>query len=86
MFFKPFRFPTDALYELCDLLTVRKLYVLNSILKLHGALPYDRRLLNKIRKDIITSVGVRTSFARHQSAAQSAYLYNRISKIFKYTH
>lgn len=41
MFFKPYRFPTDKLYKMSNLLTVRKLYILFTILRLHKRLRYD---------------------------------------------
>lgn len=82
MYFKPYRFPTDRLYVISDLLSVRKLYVLNIILKYHKSLPFNQAVLNKRRKDIVAPIyNVRTAFAERQYACQAPYIYNKINRI-----
>lgn len=82
MYFKPYRFPTERLYMSCDLLTIRKLYVLHTILRKHKHLTYDPIKMSRRRNDIVDkSRMVNTSFARRQYKKQSTYLYNKINKV-----
>lgn len=81
MYFKPYRFPTDDLYKCCDLLTVRKLYVVLTVCKRHRLLTYDPNITNKRRKDIVAVVeSVKTSFACNQYNRLSSYLYNLVNR------
>jgi hypothetical protein len=79
MFFKRFRFPTDELYLKYKLMSIRKLYIINIVLKLHKTLPYTPNLhiARRPRKVAVTSA-CRTLFARRQFQAHSAYLYNKL--------
>lgn len=90
IFFKPYRFPTDLLYSCADLLTVRKLYILNIIAKKHKSLPYNPCFRLKRRNYTVAKTEtVKTSFAKKQYPRQSAYLYNIINKeldIYSLTH
>ena len=79
MHFKPYRFSTTELYRFCSLLSIRKLYILNSILKVHKTLKLDYNLLNKRRYSPAPSRTTKTYFARRQFNVQSAYLYNKIN-------
>lgn len=82
--FKPYRFPTTELYEFSNVLTVRKLYILHTILKFHKSLNFDPSILNKRRNDIVArNISRNTAFASSQYSAQSAYLYNKINKILQ---
>lgn len=81
MYFKPYRFPTQELYNNSKLLSVRKLYLLNLILTKHKSMPYIP--INKRRKDIVDSYSVRTSFAQHQYKKQSVFIYNKVNKLLK---
>lgn len=84
MYFKPFQYSTKSLYSVCDLLSVRKLYILQGVLRLHKTLPYDAKKANRRRNDIVTpSVVVRTSFAGRQFKKQINYVYNIINKELK---
>ncbi|KAG7303781.1 hypothetical protein JYU34_010677 [Plutella xylostella] len=81
MYFKKRLFSTDKLYNISNLLSVRKLYILSVILKTHKCLPFDPTLLKKRRKDIILKLPtVRTTFASIQYNTRSAYLYNKLNK------
>lgn len=81
MLFKPYRFSTDMLYSICQLFTVRKLYIVKVIQKMHSSLDYDPRLVKRRRKDKVAKViGTKTSFARSQYLIQSAHLFNVINK------
>lgn len=82
MYFKPRRFPTSDLYVLCDLLSVRKLYALNAVLRRHKStkyVPIDQ-LKRRKRIYVISIPTVKTAFARRQYATLSGKLYNLINK------
>jgi hypothetical protein len=80
MYFKKQRFPTYSLYQLSKLLTVRQLYILNSILKVHKILPYDPKAKKKRRKDMINLSKTNTKFASRQFPILSRHLYNVLNK------
>lgn len=84
MYHKPFRYPTSELYLLCDLLTVRKLYILNLVLKTHKKTIYTpgKKTSTRRRKaDVINTPILKSAFARRQQHAQSCNLYNVINKV-----
>lgn len=82
MSLKPYRYPTEMLYSDLNILSVRKLYILNSILKLHKTLEYDTSKLNRRRKDNVLNIAqVKSTFATRQYLRQSAQIYNKINKI-----
>lgn len=81
MHFKTHRFPTEDLYSFTDVLTVRKLYIINLILRTHKTLTYDPNILHKRRKhDVFNNFKTRTSFARRQFYNQSPRIYNILNK------
>lgn len=81
MYFKPYRYPTTELYSECNLLSVRKLYVLNITLKKHSMLSFDPNKLNKRRKHLVAAVEpVKTTYAQRQFASQSSHIYNNLNK------
>lgn len=82
MYFKRRRFPTTDLYKLSDVLTVRQLYILLTVLRRHKISPYDCTLPTCRRKfNVVKHHRTRTSFAKRQFNARSALLYNQINKI-----
>lgn len=82
MHFKPFRFPSDELYEFCELLSVRKLYVLYTVLRLHKSLPFISGVMTRRRKDRVANTQPsKTKFGQRQYTSQSAYIYNKINKL-----
>lgn len=82
MYFKKRDFSTELLYSLSDLLTVRKLFILHTVLWKHTLLPYDPNITNRRRKDVVAMVQrTKTSFARNQCLHLSSIIYNRINKI-----
>ena len=87
MYFKNRRFSTKTLYEISGLLSVRKLYIIATLLKKHRTLIFDKQLLSKRRKDIIAQIPqTKTKFAAIQYNIRSAQIYNRINKkIYIYT-
>jgi hypothetical protein len=67
MYFKKRRFPTEKLYYISGLLSVRKLYIIMTTLKAHTSIPFDPRFLKKRRNDVLAvSSGTRTVFADRQ--------------------
>lgn len=81
MYFKKRRYPTGMLYQESNLLSIRKLYILQTLLKKHKDLPYDPKIKTKRRYDLAAkTISTRTKFARTQYSAQSSFLYNKINK------
>jgi hypothetical protein len=84
MYFKPRRFPTHALYKISNLLSVRKIFVLNLILNYHKRLPYKEPPQNKRRKVRVAPTPlVRTAFAQRQYPFLSAYMYNKLNTLLE---
>lgn len=82
IYFKNIRFPTEALYNECDLLSVRKLYILHSILKTHKIIELNKEVIGNRRrtKNVVLLPNANTKFASIQFNWQSAYIYNKINK------
>lgn len=81
MYFKPFKFPTEEVYSLSKLLTVRKIYIINTVLKTHSTTTFDPNFANKRRKHVIINLpNYNSMFARRQFKYQSAHLYNQFNK------
>lgn len=79
-FSKPSRYPTFDLYSSYNLLTIRQLYILRAIQKIHLQLNYKKSSLNKRRIASACQVPFcNTKFKQNQFACQSALLYNRIN-------
>lgn len=77
---KPIIFPTAELYKTCGVLSVRKLYLLNTITTHHRRTPYTPQ--TQRRKDRICSIPPPTSaFTKRQHFFRAPYLYNKINKI-----
>lgn len=80
---KPSFFPTTNLYSLCQVPTVRQLFILNSVLRKHSQLYYDHNLINlKRRSDRICKIeSRRTAAANRHFYYIGSHLYNRINKL-----
>lgn len=83
MTFKPFRYPSKQLYENCELLTIRQLYIFQIITKKHKQTPcpvneYKRK---RVIKNVCLPDRCRTATARRQQSYRSSYLYNKINKL-----
>ena len=78
---RPYRYPTVKLYTEWDVLTVRKIFLLQTVLKKHSQLYYDPDTLsNKRRKGTVCSVQkFRTSFAQRFFCFLGNYLYNKMN-------
>lgn len=79
---KHYRYPTADLYFDCKVLTVRKLFILQSALRSHKLLKYDSQLLSTARRKdkICPQESHRTSLAGRQFYILGPRLYNRISR------
>lgn len=78
---KPIWYSTASLYQDCQLLSVRRLYILQVVLLRHSHTPYDPNAVLCRRQDRICRIEqFRTTFAHRQYNAASAKLYNRINK------
>lgn len=81
MFFKPYRFGTHELYTLSNLLTVRKLYVLQAIIRRHKHTVYDSDFYKRRRTDKAIEIKTtKSAYAQRQYTSQSAHLYNLANK------
>lgn len=79
---KPPRYPTANLYDECQLLSVRKLYLLKATIITHLALitsPHHEAILTK-RTYKAPTIGVKTTFARRFGRHLHAFVYNKINK------
>lgn len=78
----PFLFPTKELYERNEVLTVRQLFILNTILRKHSLLTYNPALFEGKRRKhaVCPSIRFHTAFARRHFDFLGNYLYNKINK------
>lgn len=82
MLFLPYRYPTSQLYTFSNLLSIRKLYVLHTVLRKHRNLPFDSTKLSTRRYYAVARiVACRSMFAQRQFVSQASHLYNHINKI-----
>lgn len=81
--FKPVHFPTVTLFQLCEVLTVRQLFILRVILNEHNKQTYNPLLLQRRRKhhvcDNLTTFNTR--FGQRFLSFLGPYLYNKLNKI-----
>lgn len=72
---------TTDVYREADVLTVRQLYILNCILKIHKTIKIDPCILQKRNPySVIKQPIIRTSFAKRQFYSISIYLYNKVNR------
>lgn len=82
MLFKKRRFSTSSLYSIANVLTVRKLYIVLTLLKKHQMLTFDPDLIKRRRHhNVAASKRTFTKFSRSQFSFLSTFLYNRVNKI-----
>ena len=86
MTFKPYRFPTKTLFEICKVLTVRQLFIYNIITHKHASTPYDSKKFSNKRKiiSVINSVRCHTALGRRQKVFLSVHLYNKLNNILNF--
>lgn len=78
----PFRFPTTDLYKECNVLSVRRLYIYQSIRRYHRSTVPKLTIKNK-RVQHVPLPSYRSTYARRHYEYQAAYLYNKINPITK---
>jgi hypothetical protein len=79
----PYRHPTVDLYDRCNVLTVRQLFILEVLLKQHSTIKYEPHVVNKKRRKDIVCINKRfnSSFSHRFFCYQGANLYNRANRI-----
>jgi hypothetical protein len=81
IYFRPYRFPTEDLYLSSGHLSVRKLYLLQVVLKKHKSLSFvQNQVVSRRKKNVAPIVSVKSTFAKRQYSRQSSHLYNIINK------
>lgn len=84
MSFKPYRYPTNALYNECNLLTVRQLFILHILMFQHSKVDYtavkDAMCHKRVKHNVCTLPNRRSKFFERQTDFLAAYLYNKINK------
>jgi hypothetical protein len=81
MMFKPYRFPTSELYFLSDVLSVRQLFVVDTILLQHKKLYFSYNKIQTRRRDkVCTTVSGKTCFINKFQYFLGPYVYNKINK------
>lgn len=82
--FRPYLYSTELLYKNCNVLTVRQLFILSTILKQHTALPYSTEITNKRRKDRVCpqNTGMKSAFSSSFFMFLGPLLYNRFNAKF----
>lgn len=79
--FKPILFPTTDLYRLCQVLTVRQLYILNTILKQHQdkkPFPFSSRSARNPPSLVLECFN--TSFSHRFHCFMGPFLYNKLNR------
>lgn len=77
---KPFRFSTSELYSLSCVLSVRRLFVLNTTLRKHRKMTYELSILDKRRSDKVCEIeSRRTAAASRCNYLIASRLYNKIN-------
>ncbi|CAB3254900.1 unnamed protein product [Arctia plantaginis] len=84
--FKPYRFPTKDLYEYCEVLTVRQLFILQIILKQHSMRKTDATSSSVLRRNLRTvklppADSHRTSFSERFYYFLGRFIYTKINKV-----
>ena len=83
MLHKPSLFSTAELYREANILSVRKLFILNSILRKHSQTPYNKQLIiSKRRSDLVCKTHYsRLALCKQYYEYLAPNMYNKINKI-----
>lgn len=86
MLFKPFRYPTQSLFDECQLLSTRQLFILQLVLAQHKKNIFIPDLVSQMRSNrrVCYVPQCNTTFARRHSYFLGAYLYNKINATLQY--
>lgn len=81
---KPYRFPTALLYDSLKVLTVRKLFLLETIRLQHEITPFDKNITLKRRSDIVCDQKkFNTKFSECFFPFLGPFIYNHVNKHLK---
>lgn len=81
MTFKPFRYPTIQLLNDCKTLSVRQLFILGTVLRMHSSLEYDESMATKRRTHkVCQTQRYNCSLASRNYKVIGCHLYNLINK------
>lgn len=89
LMFKPFRYPTAALYSECGVLSVRKLYIQKTVLRKHKSITAEHLAAisnSRIGKNVFPTVKHRLKFSSQNYDIQGSRLYNKINKLINIYH
>lgn len=77
----PFMYPTTNLFKNCDVLTVRQLFILHTILKAHSLVVFNPTSFANVRRQhlVYPPFAASSSFAQRFFCFLSGYLYNKIN-------
>lgn len=79
--FKPLIFPTFKLYQYCEVLTVRQLFILSTVLKQHRDSVYEPSQAKSRRNHLIAASSLfRTVFSHRFFCFLGPFLYNRLHR------
>lgn len=80
---KSFTFSTDNVYEICGVLSIRKLIVSKTVLSQHSKVPYKMFNKNTFRRNNkVCELGrVNSAFAKRFQHFIGPFLYNKLNKI-----
>ncbi|CAH2095676.1 unnamed protein product [Euphydryas editha] len=83
MTFKPYKFSTWELYTECEVLSVRKLFILQTILAQHKKVSYtaSKKYSSRRIKNVCPALRVRTTFIKKFQCFIGPHLYNKMNKI-----
>ena len=82
MAFKPYRYPTKDLYADCDIMTIRQMFIRDTVLRQHKSTVFDHGLTLNRRKDkIFTVKSNRTFFINKFQCYLGPVLYNKLNKV-----
>lgn len=77
----PFLYPTDELFQKCEVLTVRQLFILATVLRKHSEITYNPNLLKARRNyTVCVTPACSTALSHRSYFFLSGYLYNKINK------
>lgn len=82
--FKPRLYPTDKLYEFCEVPTVRQLFILQSVLKQHSLTQFQG--VSNRRNPLIKAVHTKTAFGHRFFLFLGPFLYKKLNKILSLYH
>lgn len=78
--FKPKLYPTKSLYEFCQVLTVRQLFIYHTVLLQHSHTPLEENYLNRRNHLVASTTVFKTKFSDRFFCFLGPFLYNNLNK------